>query len=309
MHISDRFILNNWLPRRPAVLRQLVDKATLGQTGIDAVLGSCMEPVRAVLYFGVEAPDGAERMLLPRVHEAPAVYRRICAAAQRQLLYFIGLAQVAPGFAALQQQLQFGYQWRFFEQFASLATPGSVIALHADLIDSLIIQLEGTRRWKVWNIDTDAGLQVALNNCDRVDRMRTAGDTIIDTELSAGDVLYIPALYPHQGLLAGDGTSSLSLSVGWTALTPIRILRAAMVNDRRSELEEMFERAPEPYLALIPDPEPGKDPLPHIADSVVAMLEPVQRLGIDRTALLHRLRDVNLGSVSLATMRRTLSPA
>jgi ribosomal protein L16 Arg81 hydroxylase len=307
MPISDSFILNNWLPRRPTILRQLIDKATLEKTGIDAVLGACIEPVKAVWYSGNEARDRAQRMLLPRVHEAPALYRRICALSGRQILYFTGLAKVASGFEALRQQLQFGYQWRSFEQFAALATPGSIIETHADLIDSLIIQLEGTRHWKVWDIDKDVGRQVQLNNSDREYRMSGAGDTIIDTELSAGDVLYIPALYPHQALLAGDTTSALSLSVGWAALTPIRILRAAMVNDCRSELDEMFERAPEPYLALIPDPEPGKDPLPHIADCVVAMLDPAQRMRIDRTALMHRLQDVNLGSLAGVTAPGSLS--
>jgi hypothetical protein len=298
MLLSDNFVQNHWLPRRPTVLRHLIDTATLAQAGTDTVFGSCVEPVKAVLFQSAGASDGEGIKKLPHVHEAPALFRELCASGQRGVMYFMELAGVAPGFQRLLELVDFGYAWRHYTHMVALPAPGTMIDAHVDLLDSLIIQLQGTRRWKVWDADLRTKLHVQLNNWEPLESMHTSDEPLIDTELSAGDVLFIPAPYPHQAFSDDSGQSALSMSVGWATITPIRVLRAViMMNERRGELEALFEQEPEPYLTLIPDPEIGMDPVPHIVDYMIDRLNPAQRLGMDRAVLLQRLRYVKLGAL------------
>lgn len=306
MILDPAFVRDHWLRREPAILRGAVPRASRARAGIADALSACAEPVKADLYSGSDSPGTADRLRLQRTHEAPALFRRILSRGSGQILYLFGLAAAAPGFAALQDMLRFGFDWRFYDQLASLATPGSVIRIHVDLIDTLIVQLEGARRWQVWPMDGDLARLVALNDGGDVGRMAPSGQPIIDAELQPGDVIYIPALLPHQAVLATDAAPSLSLSVGWAALTPIRLLRAAIDPARRAALEEAYGAAPRAFTALVDDPMSG-DPLEHLASRLVDMLAPPQRVGLDAEAIIRGLRAVSLGSLAGSAAKGSLA--
>jgi bifunctional lysine-specific demethylase and histidyl-hydroxylase NO66 len=80
------------------------------------------------------------------------------------------------------------------------------LSLHADRHDVLVLQVSGTKHWRIYErvpagTDLhDAALEPAL---------------ILDTELSAGDVLYVPRGIPHE--VESTTTSSIHLTVGFVS--------------------------------------------------------------------------------------------
>lgn len=83
-------------------------------------------------------------------------------------------------------------------------------ALHYDDHDVLIVQLAGEKHWSVypeWIFSPLAPPSEPL-------RVEEAGEPLIERCLRAGDILYIPSGFPHQGRAAeGVGSAHVTLSI------------------------------------------------------------------------------------------------
>jgi ribosomal protein L16 Arg81 hydroxylase len=76
---------------------------------------------------------------------------------------------------------------------------------HHDPVDLFIVQLEGTKRWKLWNPPAQR-----LGNPDSY-TFEELGEPAIEVTLEPGDVLYLPYNTPHAA--AAEDRVSLHLSV------------------------------------------------------------------------------------------------
>jgi hypothetical protein len=74
--------------------------------------------------------------------------------------------------------------------------------LHYDTHDVFMAQIAGAKRWRVY----DSVIDLPLASQGTSERLEATGDPFIETELNAGDVLYIPRGWSHEGA-AGESTS------------------------------------------------------------------------------------------------------
>jgi 50S ribosomal protein L16 3-hydroxylase len=97
---------------------------------------------------------------------------------------------------------------RLDDIMVSYAAPGGGVGPHFDSYDVFLVQAAGERRWRVsrqrdLELVADAPLKILKNF--RPDREWTVG---------AGDVLYLPPRYAHEGVAVGD---CVTCSVGFRA--------------------------------------------------------------------------------------------
>ncbi|WP_163937691.1 cupin domain-containing protein [Paraferrimonas sp. SM1919] len=113
-----------------------------------------------------------------------------------------------PPTLPLVEAFRFIPEWRFDDLMVSFSTPGGGVGPHIDQYDVFIIQGSGKRRWQV-----GPNTHTTCRN-DNTMSLVTDFEAIIDAELNPGDILYIPAGYPHQGQTIEP---SMSYSMGFRA--------------------------------------------------------------------------------------------
>ncbi|MDU0354716.1 cupin domain-containing protein [Paraglaciecola aquimarina] len=99
--------------------------------------------------------------------------------------------------------------WRMDDLMVSYSNAGAGVGPHLDQYDVFIIQGKGSRRWQV-GLPSD--YETIRPHCDL--SQITGFEPIIDEVLSAGDILYIPANHPHNGVAL---EACLNYSVGFRA--------------------------------------------------------------------------------------------
>ncbi len=122
----------------------------------------------------------------------------------------------SPKAQALARCFDFIPQWRLDDVMVSFAAPGGGVGPHVDNYDVFICQGSGQRRWKVGEKDS-AETVVAHEKLLHV----KAFEPVIDEVVSAGDVLYIPPGFPHEGVSID---ASMSFSVGYKAVNATELL-------------------------------------------------------------------------------------
>ncbi len=107
-------------------------------------------------------------------------------------------------------------QWRFDDVMVSFAAPEGGVGPHTDNYDVFICQGSGQRRWKVGAKNSSKEI-IAHEKLLHVEPF----EPIIDEIVSAGDILYIPPGFPHEGISLDE---SLSFSVGYKATNATELL-------------------------------------------------------------------------------------
>ena len=120
--------------------------------------------------------------------------------------------------AKLIEPFRFIPHWRLDDLMASFATPNGSVGPHIDLYDTFICQGSGNRRWKVGNKGDHKqfAAHTALLHVESF-------EPIINEELKAGDILYIPPGYPHEG---NSLNNSMSFSIGFRTNSSVSLLSA-----------------------------------------------------------------------------------
>lgn len=98
-------------------------------------------------------------------------------------------------------------RWLFEDVMACFSQCMGGVGPHIDQYDVFIIQGTGRRCWRVGNTGsyTETNLHTGLRQIERF-------EAILDEEVTAGDILYIPAGFPHAG---ESLEASLSYSIGF----------------------------------------------------------------------------------------------
>ena len=134
--------------------------------------------------------------------------------------------------AEMIEPFRFIPHWRLDDLMASFATPGGSVGPHIDNYDVFICQGSGKRRWRVGA----CGEHVQFAAHEALLHVEPF-DAIIDAELEAGDILYIPPGFPHEGITL---ETSMSFSVGFRGNSSVSVLSAfadhLIDNEHGSEL-------------------------------------------------------------------------
>ena len=118
--------------------------------------------------------------------------------------------------AALIEPFRFLPHWRLDDLMTSFATVGGGVGPHIDNYDVFICQGSGKRHWRVG----DRGQHSEVIPHEALLHVEPF-EAIIDAELEAGDILYIPPGFPHEGVALEP---SMSFSVGFRANSAISLL-------------------------------------------------------------------------------------
>lgn len=146
----------------------------------------------------------------------------------------------APAGHALLQQFRFVPDARMDDLMVSFATPGGGVGPHFDSYDVFLLQASGRRRWKIskqkdFSLQPDVPLKI-LQNFE-------ADEEFV---LEAGDMLYLPPRYAHDGMaeasIGPDGKPAdcMTYSIGFRC--PVE---TEMTSDLLHRLAEMGEDAAE----------------------------------------------------------------
>lgn len=114
--------------------------------------------------------------------------------------------------------------WRFSNISASISTENSTIGFHGDTMDVILVQIIGSRTWRFWDINRmDKNYIHGLEKGIALPAISNPGPPDFTFELNAGDALFIPAHWGHEGVTTSKEVS-FSLSMSWNHFTPYMFL-------------------------------------------------------------------------------------
>lgn len=212
---SQNFLAEYW-QRKPALFRRgFADFA---------------DPIAAELLAGLACEDGVDSRIVEsaadtasgwRVTHGPFTDYEAFGDSDWTLLVQ-AVNEWFPDVQALLSAFRFIPDWRLDDVMVSFACPNGGVGPHLDQYDVFIIQGEGSRRWRVGNKPSSAAQALAQQQTT-TDLLQLAEpfDAVIDETLEAGDILYIPAGCPHEGIAI---TPSLAYSVGFRAPNQAELL-------------------------------------------------------------------------------------
>ncbi len=175
-----------------------------------------------------------------------------------------------PEVAALIEPFRFAPNWRIDDAMVSCAADGGGVGPHYDQYDVFLVQGAGKRRWQIGAKCDETTPLVAENELMLIDGFEATDEWVLE----AGDILYVPPGYAHNGVAVGDGC--MTYSIGFRA--PARSELIAHWTDHL--IDEMTEddRYSDPSLAVQTNP---GEIAPAAIDELHAMV--TEKLG-DRAA-------------------------
>ncbi len=188
-------------------------------------------PITADELAGLALEEEVESRIVVRDHDQYAVEHgpipeaRFATLAEADWTLLVQAVDLwVPEVEAMKAWLAFLPTWRMDDVMVSYATTGGGVGPHYDLYDVFLLQVEGTREWRIGQrcdsqseLMRDSDLRV-LQHFEESDRFQTG----------PGDVLYIPPQLAHWGIASSE---SLTYSFGFRAPT-----RAEMLADLSVEL-------------------------------------------------------------------------
>ena len=133
-----------------------------------------------------------------------------------------GVDQHSSKVANLLGHFDFLPRWRLDDIMISYATDGGGVGPHFDLYDVFLLQIEGTRRWRL-------GQHCDQNTTLRNDvplKLLADFEQQEDFLLEAGDMLYLPGGVAHWGTAVGD--ACMTCSIGYRSPSTRAIVMHAM---------------------------------------------------------------------------------
>lgn len=113
---------------------------------------------------------------------------------------------------------------------ATISQQGGTIGYHLDNYHVVILQLSGTRIWNIWDpasITSEEKRYFIRENRFEIPeyKLRKKEDAKFQFELNQNEFLFIPALFPHEGITGECCDMSLSLSFVWQALSGYKLFQ------------------------------------------------------------------------------------
>ena len=139
--------------------------------------------------------------------------------------------------AALRDRFRFVPDARLDDVMISYATDGGGVGPHFDSYDVFLLQAQGKRRWR---ISPQKDLRLREDVPLKILKAFKPTETFV---LEAGDMLYLPPHYAHEGVAVGE---CMTYSIGFKAESPESLARELLM--RLADME------PEATSSLYKDP-------------------------------------------------------
>ncbi|HEY8313070.1 MAG TPA: cupin domain-containing protein [Candidatus Baltobacteraceae bacterium] len=138
----------------------------------------------------------------------------------------------SPGVNRLCRGLESFFRHRVSANLYLTPADSQGFAVHYDTHDTLLLQIEGSKHWRVYG----SGFALPLDEDEqKFNKKKTAiGDVQFEVEIKAGDFLYLPRGTMHAGT-ANDGLS-MHLTLGLYPVKWISVLSEALAAAGASEL-------------------------------------------------------------------------
>ena len=132
----------------------------------------------------------------------------------------------------LKNQFRFAPDARLDDLMISFATDGGGVGPHFDSYDVFLLQAEGKRRWKIGKqkdltLQKDVPLKILANFAPEQEFV-----------LEAGDMLYLPPMYAHEGVAVGE---CMTYSIGFRASAEMELARELLQRFADDTLEDEEE--------------------------------------------------------------------
>ncbi len=132
----------------------------------------------------------------------------------------------------LKNQFRFAPDARLDDLMISFATDGGGVGPHFDSYDVFLLQAEGKRRWKIGKqkdltLQKDVPLKILANFAPEQEFI-----------LEAGDMLYLPPMYAHEGVAVGE---CMTYSIGFRAPAEMELARELLQRFADDTLEDEEE--------------------------------------------------------------------
>jgi 50S ribosomal protein L16 3-hydroxylase len=191
---ETRFLAEYW-QQRPLLMQQAFP-GLASPLSADELAGLACEPGIESRLVREQGPDRPWQVDHGPLEEA--IFARL--PEHHWTLLVQDVDKYVPEVAALLARFRFIPEWRLDDIMISYATDGGSVGPHVDAYDVFLIQVEGSRRWR---IDTrpeppdDCVPDLELRILRRFESDR-------DWLLQPGDVLYLPPGVPHWGIAEGE---------------------------------------------------------------------------------------------------------
>ena len=185
--------------------------------------------------------------------------------------------QWVPEVDALKRHFDFLPRWRLDDVMMSVAVEGGGVGPHFDAYDVFLIQLSGTREWRLGPMcDDDTEL---LDHGDL--KLLSAFDAVESHHLVPGDLLYLPPGIAHWGVATSD--DCVTCSVGFRAPSKGELLEHAMASlasdyGEQSRYRDALVMSPGDAYELGPD-------VDQVLDELWSSLDPSRVREVLRQAL------------------------
>lgn len=214
-----QFMRRHW-QRKPLVVRQaipgmrpMVTRAALFKLASQASVESRLITQRPAIKTG---RSGGKTDSPWQMQSGPFTSRALPSVTQPGWTLLVqGVDTHDAGVHALLQQFRFVPDARLDDVMISYASSGGGVGPHFDSYDVFLLQASGRRRWRI-SQQKDLTLQEGVPL--KILKNFQADEELV---LEAGDMLYLPPGYAHDGLaVAADGTSAadcMTYSIGFRA--------------------------------------------------------------------------------------------
>ena len=132
----------------------------------------------------------------------------------------------------MKNQFRFAPDARLDDLMISFATDGGGVGPHFDSYDVFLLQAQGQRRWK---IGKQKDLTLQKNVPLKILAKFAPGQEFV---LDAGDMLYLPPMYAHEGVAVGE---CMTYSIGFRAPAELELARELLQRFADDTLEDEEE--------------------------------------------------------------------
>ncbi len=142
------FLKHVWR-HKPAVYRRFFLDAVLRPFRGDTFSSLCKPPATARIFVAADDRGHGVSRLIPDPMKAWAIFQTFRHSEPLTLL-LNSVERVDPRLRDLQRMFAIPFDWRADDVVATISTPRAGIGYHAGREDGFVVQVSGSRRWRVW---------------------------------------------------------------------------------------------------------------------------------------------------------------
>ena len=234
---TGHFLRSHFDRRLCTFVREALSPGTACLLARQALLAASSLPAFGHLYFHDSVNDSESKprvVSLPDIRLAPQAYAHYLRIKEPVTGFFDDLDLSMPDLNRVERELAIPYAYRRLNLAGSISSLHSGVGYHADDKDVVLFQVRGSRHWRVWAPEALDDFEfvdlVSHQNTVKYPRRNPAHEPIVDVQLEAGDMLFLPAGHPHVGYTV-ETKEDMSISLSWSWFSISSLSMAASIDN------------------------------------------------------------------------------